>query len=332
MAKKAFLVGINYPDTDHALRGCVNDVLMTESALTTHFGFDENDIVVLTDNKATAANIKNGLRDLVKDAKAGDILYFHFSGHGSQIPDSLYDTDYEADGMDEILCPIDLDWYSRVVKDDDIREIIKDVDPAVNLTMVLDCCHSGSGTDAESQHNVLTEEEAVPATDDPMKSRQLPMPDHLQERLVEGKTRHFVTRDASEPGVIVTGCQEYQTSADAYINGQWCGAATYHLLEALKTNKNLVTYKTLVQTMNENLTQRGYTQRPQLGGDASWHQENFLSFKEVKPEVVEEEIKPDLEDEELFFESIDDTNDESKKTLLVAGAAIVGFLLIIANM
>ena len=52
---------------------------------------------------------------------------------------------HEADGLDEILCPTDLDWYDPL-RDDWLREQFDTLPAHVNLTVVMDCCHSGSNT------------------------------------------------------------------------------------------------------------------------------------------------------------------------------------------
>lgn len=74
MAKRALLVGIN-------------DVTNMRDILKTYLGFTNRDIRVLVDSRATKANIVYRLESMVKQAKAGDFLVFHFSGHGSQIRD-----------------------------------------------------------------------------------------------------------------------------------------------------------------------------------------------------------------------------------------------------
>lgn len=40
------------------------------------------------------------LKELVAASRPGDVLFFHFSGHGTQVPD-----DGESDGYDEAICP-----------------------------------------------------------------------------------------------------------------------------------------------------------------------------------------------------------------------------------
>jgi hypothetical protein len=56
-----------------------------------------------------------------KDAKAGDKLLFHFSGHGSQIRDR--DGDELKDQLDEIICPHDMDWNGTYIVDDDLKAV-----------------------------------------------------------------------------------------------------------------------------------------------------------------------------------------------------------------
>jgi len=87
----AVLVGCNYPNTSNELHGCINDVLAMKETLVKRFGFDESSIEMLTDapnscKLPTGANIKQALAKMVDGAEAGDMLYFHYSGHGTRIP------------------------------------------------------------------------------------------------------------------------------------------------------------------------------------------------------------------------------------------------------
>ena len=87
MANKALLVGINDYKGISDLRGCLNDVTNMRNILKTYLGFTNKDIRVLADSRATKENIVTRLNTMVAQAKPGDFLVFHFSGHGSQIPD-----------------------------------------------------------------------------------------------------------------------------------------------------------------------------------------------------------------------------------------------------
>lgn len=89
--KMAVLVGCNYPNTPNELHGCINDVLAMQKTLIERFGFDPTHIEVLTDAPGspvmpTGENIKRALGRMIDNAAAGDVLFFHYSGHGTRIP------------------------------------------------------------------------------------------------------------------------------------------------------------------------------------------------------------------------------------------------------
>ncbi|KIZ07638.1 Metacaspase-2 [Monoraphidium neglectum] len=108
--KKAVLVGISYVGTRAHLRGTLNDVECIKYCLINRFGFPESQIVVLRDDVQhpdfypTKANIFRAIQWLMTDLQFGDSLFFHFSGHGSQLRDP---TGMEADGYDETILPVD---------------------------------------------------------------------------------------------------------------------------------------------------------------------------------------------------------------------------------
>ena len=84
------------------------------------FSTSPEDLRLLKDNAPTAslmptrANILRGVDWLVKGAKAGDALFFHFSGHGTQQKDEDAN---EADGMDEALVPSDHEKAGLITDD-----------------------------------------------------------------------------------------------------------------------------------------------------------------------------------------------------------------------
>lgn len=84
--KLALLVGINQYPQMTALGGCLTDVEMQRELLIHRFGFNDRDILTLTDSQATRRAIETGfIEHLVKQAKADDVVVFHFSGYGSRV-------------------------------------------------------------------------------------------------------------------------------------------------------------------------------------------------------------------------------------------------------
>ncbi|MEZ5944068.1 MAG: caspase family protein [Planctomycetaceae bacterium] len=154
---QALLVGINdyvagfIPD----LKGCVNDIRLIESVLKKRFDVPPNQLRILLDSEATHLGIKKAFREhLIEPAKAwaaagkpepAPVFLFHFSGHGSQAKDM---TGTKPNGLIETIVPHD----SRVegvfdIKDWELGELLKELGQYTdNTTVILDCCHSGSGT------------------------------------------------------------------------------------------------------------------------------------------------------------------------------------------
>ena len=267
MAKRALLIGINRYQIDGAdLRGCVNDVKDLSAALIEFYGFRKKDITVLTDGAATKKAMEAGIKALVRDSKKGDVAVLHYSGHGSNVPD---DNDDEADGRDEILCPTDLDWKDPL-RDDWLRSTFDGLDGGVSLTVIMDCCHSGTNT-----------REFLPP-DAPVKQRYLPSPWGLvaaesgrsQPRRVRSELRTSAPAarkakdivNADLPELLITGCRDTQTSADAFINGRYNGALTYGLVNAIRKAKGKLTYQELHDRTSAVLTQKKFDQVPQLEG------------------------------------------------------------------
>jgi uncharacterized caspase-like protein len=278
MAKRAVLIGVNryrMPGAD--LRGCVSDVDTMSKLLTGTFGFAAGDIVRLTDFAATKKAIESAIRTLVRGGQRGDVLLIHFSGHGSNVPDDDGD---EADGRDEILCPADLDWKNPL-RDDWLRATFDAMRTGVSLTVVTDCCHSGTIT------------RAVVPPDAPIVERYLPCPQDLlaveSGRRLRGTLRgglHVAPaatrrkRDivaADLPEVLITGCRADQTSADASIEGGFHGALTFNLAAAVGEAKGRISYRELHERTTARLKRGRYDQVPQLEGAKARIEQTFLS-------------------------------------------------------
>ncbi len=90
--------------------------------------------------QCNASVLQAELTRLVGLTLPGDTLFFHFSGHGTQIPT---DDPQETDGLDEAIVPTDM----NVILDDDLRVIVCKLPLGAHFTMLADCCHSGTMLD-----------------------------------------------------------------------------------------------------------------------------------------------------------------------------------------
>ena len=291
--KKALLVGINrYPDPANELKGCVNDVRQVADTLKSRCGFPGGGSMrILTDARATTKAIIDGLAWLAAGASPGDSLVFHYSGHGSQVPDRHGDE--TTDRLDEILCPYDLDW-DHPLTDDDLAAACADVPQEALLTVVLDCCHSGTGLReyalAGNSHylpgltlraipacpaNIIPRGNfvrpcSIPPSDAPDRSRFLPRRDtpHPAPPHPRRAARRFGVSVTRTNAVLIAACRDDQTSADAWIDGGYHGAHTYYLCRTLANGTRDLTYRALVSTAGTALSRAGFEQVPQLEGPA----------------------------------------------------------------
>ena len=153
----ALLIGIgNYPaEGGWQHINATNDLSVIGDALRNR-GFQEDHIMMLKDQYATREGILNAWRQgLLPRIHAGDVVYFQFSGHGQQVADDNGD---ELDGYDEAIVPYDspLRYQEGVyrgenlLRDDELNNLFTDLrrrlGPGGNLRVVLDACHSGTGT------------------------------------------------------------------------------------------------------------------------------------------------------------------------------------------
>ncbi|MBE9001076.1 caspase family protein [Nostoc sp. LEGE 12447] len=163
--KRALLVGItDYPGANtqdlkirglwYRLQGAVNDVYLQRELLIHRFGFQPDDILVLTDKEATRKNILAQFEQHLIQwvASENDVVVFHYSGHGSNVIDPYQ---VFSDGVNGTIVPVDADlpdgYPQKGGEVDDItaghifllREALSR--KTKNVTFILDSCYSGAG-------------------------------------------------------------------------------------------------------------------------------------------------------------------------------------------
>ena len=252
MVKKALLIGINYKSTQFELFGCINDVNDMAKQLAV-YGFTAP--VILTDDtvvKPTRKNIEDAINNLVTGTKSGDILVFHYSGHGSLVKDTNGD---EVSGYDGAMIPLDY-ATGGIILDDQMRTILCEKVPAgVKLFGIMDCCHSGTSFDLRYLYN----DSSRPIVPVRLNSPYLTNQWSLRQILAEYK-KYAVTKGNV---VMLSACMDQQQAADAYINGKGCGALTACLLDTLKVTAK-PKWKNLLKDVHCRLILRGFPQIPQL--------------------------------------------------------------------
>lgn len=283
--RKALLIGINYFNTQNQLRGCINDAHNMLNFLTSRFGYQQQDIVVLTDDQndmvrvPTRANIIRAMQWLVKDARPNDSLFLHYSGHGGQTKDLDGD---EEDGMDDVIYPVDFETAGDLVDDIMHDILIKPLQPGVRLTALFDSCHSGTVLDLPytySTKGVIKEPnmwkdlgagglQAAMAYASGNKSALLgslgSLATTVKSKLGTNVDRERVIQIKFSPAdvIMLSGSKDNQTSADAVENGQATGAMSYAFVKVLSLQSEQ-SYLSLLQNMRQEMASK-YSQKPQL--------------------------------------------------------------------
>jgi hypothetical protein len=275
MKREALLVGINDYDGVNDLQGCINDVTNVRSVLKTFFGFENTDIRVLTDSRATKQNILSRLEKMVMNAVSGDYLIFHFSGHGSQIRDR--EGDELADHMDELICPCDMNWDDGFISDDMFSDILKQLKKGVRMEILLDSCHSGTGTrdmmsylnsdmsDISFSHNRYLK----PPAD--IECRYLGDEDKLKA------SKSFSTdKEITLNHILWAGCKDSQTSADALIDGNYNWAFSYYFCKHVRESGGKISRTDLYTRVKNSLKFNHFSQVPQLECREALRSENIF--------------------------------------------------------
>lgn len=248
--KKSLHFSINdYPGIQNDLRGCNNDSLNWANLLRDQYGFETKRII---DSACTRANIINEMNNLIANSRAGDVLAFTYSGHGTSVVDK--DSD-EIDGKDEAIC-----LYDGNLLDDEIRIILNKLPEGVKLTFVSDSCFSGTVTRAFLSTMNDFSYISVP--------KYLPPFDIIDAIRLDGmpSLRGFAFPEDGMNHILISGCSDKEYSYDANIGGFPTGAFSYYAIQILK-NCPKITYKDFYKKLKEVLPCSKYPQSPQLEGN-----------------------------------------------------------------
>lgn len=176
----------------------------------------------------------------------------------------------EIDGQNETILPSDF-GYAGEILDDVLRRRLVDALPAgARLTAFFDSCHSGTVLDL--RYNWLDTNARSPTPS------------------IE-KTEHRSLAESKAQVLMLSGCRDAQTSADAYLDGEFCGATSKAFLacldvlerqtngaaaatsakattrafgDKLLTDNNLDTLEEFLHAMNVWMADNNFSQRPQI--------------------------------------------------------------------
>jgi hypothetical protein len=301
-----------------SLAGCVRDILKVEQFLRSEFGLTDERLIRLTasrgggdnqpargsggkrsnDNERptepraqwpTYRNIVRAFRKLEANARPGEQIYIHYSGHGGKVKAlPRHRALIPGKWIDEALVPTDLGHdEGRYLRDIELAFLLhKLVAKGLYVTIVLDSCHSGSATRGEvvvSGQTPANQDDVRGSAnvDDRPKPSLVAKDEELADcwrRLSKPSERDvYIASDwLPDPQgyVLLAACRSnegaHEFSFDK-VNKE--GALTYWFLESLRKFGHGVTYRTLHRYIHANVSEQfrrrdpQNPQHPQLEGE-----------------------------------------------------------------
>lgn len=268
--------------------------------LINRFGFQPAHVQLLTDAPGsssspplvmpTGANIKKALDQMVDEAQPGDVLYFHYSGHGTRIPSLKPGHPFR---QDEAIVPCDF----NLITDMDFRQLVNRLPKGTSFTILSDSCHSGGLIDKEKEQigpNSLIKSNANKQISH--KPKAIPYESILQHltsltginttdigthllecfganaslsfRIPMLELDNFLQVLKSDEGILLSGCQANETSADmnpVESGGKAYGAFSNAVQMVLKEHSGeLISNRQLVMMARQVLEVQGFEQHPCL--------------------------------------------------------------------
>jgi len=192
---------------------------------------------VLLTKKATRANVLKAIRSAAASLKSGDMFFLSYSGHGGQVPDVSGDED---DKQDETWC-----LYDGQLIDDELYAELSRFAAGVRILVFSDSCHSGTVTRAlppmmspstganghqrpkmmppavamrtYREHQAFYDKLQL----DVAKRAGKPVvdPDTALAHVAASGRLTAIVKDFNAAVVLISGCQDNQTSMDGDHNG-----------------------------------------------------------------------------------------------------------------
>jgi hypothetical protein len=278
------------------LRGCVGDINRAEEFLTTRLGLAADHILKLTATDVgatqpaeplhkwpTRENIVNAFLRLGEMAASGDQIYIHYSGHGGRVktPPRFQHLKWGGD-MDEVLVPTDYSLTEdNFLRDFELAHILRAyVDRRLNVTLVLDSCHSGGATRGEPAFPGLEQNgiavRTIEDVRDTLPPPRIPVASDAElattfQALAVNPTRDFQVGNAwqLEPKgyLLLAACRASEYAYEQVFDGaRQSGALTYWLLDSLERLGADVPAKTLYNRVLAKVHTYFRQQTPQLQG------------------------------------------------------------------
>ncbi|CAI7572670.1 unnamed protein product [Penicillium pancosmium] len=246
-------VGGKIPDIPN-LRGCVNDVQEIKKFLQNEFQLHELHVLTSSLHSSGLKEPACRLPTISEEARAGDLFYFHFSGHGARLQPTIKSPPGRS--ADPSLLTMDFGYGRPALRGWQLNEWLKLLsEKQVHVVVTLDSCYSGGSWRADSLYrtpgrwnnilNTPADEEAITETTTESTSR-----DGDLEESWSLNPKGFT---------LMAACTQHELASELIFNGKHYGAFTHGLLTSLRHSisaKEVITYRALRDRIGLLLTEQ----------------------------------------------------------------------------
>lgn len=243
----ALIVGINDYPASTRLKGCLHDVEAMQAMLQRFFADRDQHIRTLVDAEATHEAVVTGFREHLGRAGADDVVFFHFSGHGTESPTAEEFRPFEHTGMDQALVCFDSRPRGLLLADKELAVLLHEVATRLpdggakaqppHIVVSLDCCHSGSGTRDLAEDPLMLTRSMFASADAPRRLETY-LDGHYRKQLDAGRPLSV----PASPHVVLTACENIQKAGDTPTGGVF----TQSLVRAVKSESARINYSDLL--------------------------------------------------------------------------------------
>jgi hypothetical protein len=299
----AVLIGINfYVNALNPLKGCVRDVESIKLYLETGSTPVNVDIfrasapsdpnsnrpVEEPDSWPTFENVTSRLKKITAEAKPGDFVYIHYSGHGTQVEASS--SEYSNSNTGDLALVLYDDVHGcRYLRGLELAYLLNEmVKKGLFVTLVLDCCFSGSvvrlGDPYGDVIRCVDYDYAIDAAYPQYLGRS---PSHQVGFSTLRDVRILPTWLVDPSGyTILTACGPHEIARELTFEGERSGALSHFLLRALTSLRKSgaeITHQSLYQYLCVRFHASWPQQSPMRYGN-----KNFSFFGKLmsKPDIA----------------------------------------------
>ena len=284
----ALLIGIDYYEPNSyykSLQGAVRDIDKVADYLEKSLKIPPEQITRLTsplsntniladvraarqEQPPTYKHIVEAFRHIKDTAKAKDLVYIHYSGHGGRVKTIFPDLKGEGQ-FDEGLVPMDVGDDGYYLRDVEMATLLKEMtDKELIVTVVFDSCHSGGATRGDAQ---------IRGNEEGKTDRETRPQDSLvaERNILEQNWLNLTKTDRQEgwlPNqrdyVFLGACRPSEYAYESAFDGKdRNGALTYWMLDTLNAVPTGLTYQALYDRLKGQIQSKFPNQLPMLLGE-----------------------------------------------------------------